>query len=218
MILAAGRGERLRPITDALPKALVEVAGEPLLERHLKSVRAAGISQVVINLGWLGGQIRERVGTGARYGLQVSYSDEGTNVLETGGGIHKALPLLGDQPFLVVNADIYTDIALPPAPLSDEFCGHLVLVPTPAHKVHGDFDLVEGRVCNGDQPAYTFSGIAVYRPEFFADCASGRFPLAPMLRSAAAAGQLSGEIYAGTWRDVGTPESLAELNRSLMPS
>ena len=117
MILAAGRGERLRPITDALPKALVEVAGESLLERHLRAVRAAGISEVVINLGWLGAKIRERVGTGASYDLQVSYSDESDNVLETGGGIHNALPLLGDLPFLVVNADVYTDYALPPAPL-----------------------------------------------------------------------------------------------------
>ncbi len=218
MILAAGRGERLRPITDTLPKALVEVAGGSLLERHLRAVRAAGISEVVINLGWLGGQIRERVGTGSKYDLQVSYSDEGDNVLETGGGIHNALPLLGDQPFLVVNADIYTEFALPPKPLSDDVCGHLVLVPTPAHKARGDFDLAGQRVRNGDRPAYTFSGIAVYRPEFFAGCARGRFPLAPMLKSAAAAGRLSGEIYAGTWRDVGTPESLAELNRSLMPS
>ena len=217
MILAAGRGERLRPITDALPKALVEVAGESLLERHLNAVHAAGIGQVVINLGWLGGQIRDRIGNGANYGLQVSYSDEGDNVLETGGGIHNALPLLGDQPFLVVNADVYTDMSLPVAPLADDVVGHLVLVPTPAHKARGDFDLSRQRICNSDTPAYTFSGIAVYRPEFFAGCASGRFALAPMLRSAADARQLSGEVYAGTWRDVGTPARLSELNRSLIP-
>jgi MurNAc alpha-1-phosphate uridylyltransferase len=217
MILAAGRGERLRPITDALPKALVEVGGESLLERHLKAVRAAGVRQVVINLGWLGEQIRERVGTGANYGLQVAYSDEGDNVLETGGGIHNALPLLGDQPFLVVNADIYTDIMPPVLPLAEDVDGHLVLVPTPAHKARGDFDLDGQRIGNSDSPAFTFSGIAVYRPEFFAGCARGRFALAPMLRRAAGAGRLSGEVYAGTWIDAGTPERLAELNRSLMP-
>lgn len=212
MILAAGRGERLRPITDGIPKPLVEVRGKSLLERHLEHVRSAGITEVVINIDWLGDMIRECVGTGERYGLEVAYSDETGNVLETGGGIHKALPLLGDEPFLVVNADVYTDMPVPEVDLAGNEVGHLVLVPTPDYSLHGDFDLDDGLVRNSDQPRYTFSGVAIYRPEFFAGCEPGRFPLAPMLREAADAGRLSGSVYHGDWADVGTPERLAALN------
>jgi MurNAc alpha-1-phosphate uridylyltransferase len=213
MILAAGRGERLRPLTEDIPKALVEVQGRSLLERHLDNISVAGIETVVINLGWLGECIAERIGSGHDYGLNVVYSPEGDNILETGGGIHRALPLLGKEPFLVVNADVYTDMPLPPAELSEDDGGHLVLVPTPAHKERGDFDLHGSRVIDSDEPVLTFSGIAVYRPEFFADCEAGRFPLAPMLKTAARAGALSGSLYEGLWEDVGTPERLAELNR-----
>ncbi len=141
------------------------------------------------------------------------YSPEGDDILETGGGIHRALPLLGRDPFLVVNADIYTDMPLPPAELEGSDLGHLVLVPRPAHKQHGDFDLQDGRICDSADAAYTFSGVAVYRPDLFADCEPGRFPLAPMLRSAARTGRLAGSLYEGLWEDVGTPERLAELNR-----
>jgi len=213
MILAAGRGERLRPLTENTPKALVEVQDRSLLERHLDRLAAAGIETVVINLGWLGDRIAERVGSGDEYGLNVIYSPEGDDILETGGGINRALPLLGPDPFLVVNADIYTDMPLPPAGLAGADMGHLVLVPRPAHKERGDFDLRDGRVCESDDAAYTFSGVAVYRPEFFAGCKAGRFPLAPMLRAAARAGRLAGSLYEGLWEDVGTPERLAELNR-----
>jgi MurNAc alpha-1-phosphate uridylyltransferase len=213
MILAAGRGERLRPLTENTPKALVEVRGRSLLERHLDRLAAAGIDTVVINLGWLGERIAERVGSGHGYGLDVIYSPEGDNILETGGGIHRALPLLGADPFLVVNADIYTDMSLPPAVLADADVGHLVLVPRPAHKERGDFDLRNGRVCESDNPDHTFSGVAVYRPEFFAGCEPGRFPLAPMLRAAARSGRMAGSLYEGLWEDVGTPERLADLNR-----
>jgi MurNAc alpha-1-phosphate uridylyltransferase len=212
MILAAGRGERLRPITESVPKALVEVQGEPLLERHLRSASAAGVETVVINLGWLGDKIVERIGSGSRFGLNVIYSPEGDDILETGGGIHRALAMLGDEPFLVINADIYTDMPLPPCALKDGDLGHLVLVPTPAHKDGGDFGLDNGRVRNEGDLLQTFSGVAVYRPEFFNGCSSGRFPLAPMLRSAADADRISGELYTGLWRDVGTPERLRELN------
>jgi len=212
MILAAGRGERLRPITDRMPKALLEVRGMSLLERHLKAVKAAGVENVVINLGWLGELITERVGSGSRYGLSVVYSPEGEDILETGGGIHRALPLLGSDKFLVVNADVYTDMPVPKH-LPEDSDGHLVFVPKPAHKEHGDFDLIEGRVENGENPSLTFSGIAIYRPEFFADCEPGRFPLAPMLRSAADESRLTGTVYNGVWEDVGTPERLQELNR-----
>jgi len=212
MILAAGRGERLRPVTDATPKALVEVRGQSLLERHLDAVKAAGVDNVVINLGWLGEQVADRVGTGARYGLSVAYSPEGEDILETGGGIHRALPMLGDAAFLVVNADVYTDMPLPTA-LDDDADGHLVLVPKPAYKECGDFDLVEGRVANSETPSLTFSGVALYRPEFFADCTPGRFPLAPMLRRAADDSRLTGSVYEGMWEDVGSAERLEELNR-----
>jgi MurNAc alpha-1-phosphate uridylyltransferase len=214
MILAAGRGERLRPVTDEVPKALVEVKGRSLLERHLDRMKDAGVGTVVINLGWLGEQIVSRVGGGQAYGVDVVYSPEGDNILETGGGIHRALPMLGTDPFLVINADIITDMPLPPAsPRDDDLC-HLVLVPTPAHKAHGDFDLQGDRVVESEQASLTFSGVAIYRPEFFADCEPGRFPLAPMLKSAARAGKVKGSCYEGLWEDVGTPERLSRLNRN----
>ena len=213
MILAAGRGERLRPLTDDCPKALVEVAGMSLLERHLVRLRAGGIRDVVINLGWRGEQILQRVGSGERYGLAVTYSPENDNILETGGGIRRALPMLGTDPFWVIYADVYTDFRLREQPLAAGLMGHLVLVPRPCHRDDGDFDLDGGRVVNGPDRPYTFSGIAVYRPEFFADHAPGRFPLAPLLRAAADQGLLSGERFAGEWHDVGTPERLAALNR-----
>jgi MurNAc alpha-1-phosphate uridylyltransferase len=211
MILAAGRGERLRPLTDKIPKSLVEVRGQSLLERHLENVRRAGVTTVVINLGWLGDEIVERIGSGARYDLEILYSQEGDDILETGGGIHKALPQLGSDPFLVVNADIYTDMPIPDVRLGDSDLGHLVMVPTPDYREHGDFDIEDGRIRNGQKPAHTFSGVALYRPEFFDGCEAGRFPLAPMLREAADRGQLTGSLYEGLWADVGTPERLAAL-------
>jgi MurNAc alpha-1-phosphate uridylyltransferase len=212
MILAAGRGERLRPLTETVPKSLVEVKGEPLLERQLRSLRAGGIETVVINLGWLGRKILERIGSGERFGVDVIYSQEGDNILETGGGIHRALPMLGSEPFLVVNADIYTDMPVPEIELKDEDLAHLVLVPTPADKEAGDFALAGDRVRNEGDVMHTFSGVSIYRPEFFADCEPGIYSVVPMLRAAADAGRVSGSVYAGLWRDVGTPERLAELN------
>lgn len=213
MILAAGRGERLRPITDDLPKALVEVAGRSLLERHLLRLKECGVDEVIINLGWHGEKILQRVGSGERYGLSVTYSPEGENILETGGGIQRALPMLGTEPFWVINADVFTDYPLPARGLASGMLGNLVLVPRPAHREQGDFGLENGRVSNGPGHPFTFSGIAIYRPEFFADAKPGRFPLAPLLREAAEQRLLSGELYQGTWHDVGTPQRLAELNR-----
>jgi MurNAc alpha-1-phosphate uridylyltransferase len=212
MILAAGRGERLRPLTDSTPKALAEVRGQSLLERHLRAMQLAGIETVVINLGWLGEQIAERVGSGADYGLNVIYSPEYDGILETGGGIQRALPMLGSEPFLVVNADIFTDMPMPTADFDAQTLGKLVLVSTPAHKAHGDFDVVDGRLRNAAKPQLTFSGVAVYRPEFFADCSAGRFSVAPMLRAAADANQLAASEFTGTWADVGTIERLEALN------
>ena len=211
MLLAAGRGERLRPLTDKVPKSLVEVRGETLLERHLANLSGAGIRSVVINLGWLGDRIVERVGSGGHYGLDVLYSQEGGNVLETGGGIHKALPMLGDGPFLVINADIYTDMPVPRIELADEHVGHLVMVPSPVYRDGGDFDIEDGLIRNGETQRLTFSGVAMYRPAFFDGCEPGRFPLAPMLREAADNGLLSGSLYEGLWADIGTPERLKAL-------
>jgi len=214
MILAAGRGERLRPITDSVPKCLVEVRGQSLLERHLEHVSKAGIKDVVINLGWLGEQIVERVGSGSEYGLNILYSDEGDDVLETGGGIHKALPILGSEPFLVLNADIFTEMPVPEITLRDNALGHLVLVPTPDYRAVGDFDLKRGSIRNGDSPALTFSGAAMYRPEFFGGCEAGRFSIVPLMRAAADAGRLQGSLYEGGWADVGTPERLAAIDNN----
>jgi MurNAc alpha-1-phosphate uridylyltransferase len=213
MILAAGRGERLRPLTDDIPKAMVEVRGEKLIDRHLSMFARAGIKTVVINLGWLGEQIVDHVESGAQFGLRVAYSPEYDEVLETGGGIARALPMLGRAPFWVVNADIYTDFELPGSELGAELQAELVLVPTPGHKSRGDFALVDGRTRNSAQPGLTYSGIARYRPEFFAAAGGGRFSVAPMLREAADAGTLGGTLHEGSWEDVGTPERLASLNR-----
>jgi MurNAc alpha-1-phosphate uridylyltransferase len=212
MILAAGRGERLRPVTDTTPKALVEVRGERLIDRHLRMLEGANVRTVVINLGWLGEQIVEHVGSGEQFGLQVVYSPEYDNVLETGGGICRALPMLGSEAFWVVNGDIYTDMSLPQNKLADDLPGHLILVPTPAHKSKGDFDLHNDRVRFSASPGLTFSGIARYRPSFFEGAEDGHFPLAPMLFEAAKRGRLGGSLYEGLWEDIGSPERLALLN------
>ena len=209
MLLAAGRGMRMRPLTDTTPKALIEVHGRPLLGRHLERLAAAGINEVVINLGWLGHRIRSFVGDGRAWDLRVRYSDEGDKILETGGGIHKALHLLGDEPFVVVNADILSDMPFP-AELDDDSDAHLMLVPTPTYRPAGDFGLDGGRLTNA--PDYTYAGVTLYRPSFFAGCEAGRFSVVPLWREAARDGRLSGSLYTGPWADVGTPERLAEIN------
>jgi N-acetyl-alpha-D-muramate 1-phosphate uridylyltransferase len=222
MILAAGRGERMRPLTDRTPKPLLEVGGERLIERHLKRLAGAGYTKIVINLSWLGSQIRQAIGNGQRYGVDVRYSDEGPTALETGGGIFKALPMLGRGPFLVVNGDIWTDYPLLPAPLAADCLAHLVLVPNPPQHARGDFSLEEGVVLAGEAERHTFSGIAVYRREFFTGCEPGRFPLLPLLKRAIGERRLTGELYRGRWHDLGTPERLAafdaELRQGLSPA
>ena len=215
MILAAGRGERLRPLTDTIPKALVEIAGESLLERHLRMLARAGIKNVVINLDWLGEQIIDRIGEGQRFGLQVTYSPEFDGVLETAGGIHRALPMLGSKPFWVVNADVYTDMDLPEIHLAGDYLAHTLLVPTPEFKSHGDFDLKNGELVNSKQPRLTFSGIALYRPEFFRQMTPGRAPLAPLLRDGADSAQISASMLEGVWEDIGTPDRLERVRRQL---
>lgn len=216
MILAAGKGERLRPLTLHTPKPLVRAGGVPLIEYHLRGLAAAGFSEVVINHAWLGQQIEDHLGDGARFGLTIRYSPEG-EPLETGGGIFQALPLLGDQPFVLINGDIFTDY--PFAELRRPLNGlaHLVLVDNPGHHQAGDFALTDAQVtdaCEG-QPSLTYSGIAVLAPALFRDCAPGAFKLAPLLRQAMANGQVSGEHYGGCWVDVGTHERLAQVEQLL---
>jgi MurNAc alpha-1-phosphate uridylyltransferase len=215
MVLAAGRGQRMQPLTDAMPKPLLQVNEQPLLDFHLHALARAGVRDIVINVAWLQQQIREHVGAGATYGLQVHYSDEGDTALETGGGIFRALPWLGDAPFWIVNGDIHVDFDFEPPALQPETLAHLYLTPNPAHNPAGDFSLEGSSVVNTGPAMLTYTGIAVLRPELFAGCVEGVFPLAPLLRGAAAAGNVAGELLPGSWCDVGTPERLAELDRRL---
>ena len=216
MILAAGKGERMRPLTLHTPKPLIRVGGVPLIEFHLRALAVAGFKEVVINHAWLGQQIEDYLGDGQRYGLSLSYSAEG-EPLETGGGIYRALPLLGDEPFLVVNGDIWTDCDF--ASLHRPIAGlaHLVLAANPAHHPAGDFCLDDGTVRDAEAgvETLTYSGIAVLHPRLFAGCSAGAFKLAPLLRQAMAVGQVSGERLQGHWVDVGTVERLAEVESLL---
>lgn len=216
MILAAGKGERLRPLTLHTPKPLVPVAGVPLIEYHLRALAAAGITEVVINHAWLGQQIEDHLGDGARFGVHIRYSAE-NEPLETGGGIFRALPLLGREPFVLVNGDIWTDYCFTALPSCLAGLAHLVLVDNPAHHPEGDFVLQDGQVLGSSAglPSLTYSGLAVLSPQLFAGCAEGAFKLAPLLRQAMDAGQVSGEYYLGHWVDVGTHERLAEVEQLL---
>ena len=217
MILAAGRGERLRPLTDATPKPLVEVAGEALLERHLRRLARSGFAQAVINVSHLAEKITARFGDGARYGLRIDWSRE-AEALETAGGIAQARALLGEAPFLLVNGDIWCDYDF--ARLRDFALGarlaHLVLVPNPPQHPAGDFSLAGAIVGSASAPRYTYAGIAVLSPRLVAGIAAGqKTPLAPLLRAAAERGAATGELYEGRWSDVGTAERLARLEAEL---
>ncbi len=212
LVLAAGRGERLRPLTDTSPKPLIPVAGKPLIGYHLEALAKAGVRDVVINLSWLGERIKETLADGRQYGVSISYSEEGPVPLETGGGIFKALPLLGPAPFLVVNSDVFTDINLGSVTLADDADACLVFVPNPSHNSRGDFALNGDVVEDRDPRRFTYSGVGVYRPEFFAGCSPGKFPLLPLLKRAIAARRLRGVLHQGEWCDVGTPERLATLD------
>ncbi len=215
MILAAGKGERLRPLTLHTPKPLVRAGGVPLIEYHLRAIRSAGFESVVINHAWLGQQIEDHLGDGHQWGLNISYSPEG-EPLETGGGIFRALPLLGDEPFLVVNGDIWVDFDFSSLMKPLKGLAHLVLVDNPPHHPGGDFALVDGHVHDdAAQPRLTYSGIAVLHPQLFASCTDGAFKLAPLLRDAMAKGLVTGERFAGRWVDVGTHERLAEVEQIL---
>ncbi|RLU10121.1 mannose-1-phosphate guanylyltransferase [Pseudomonas prosekii] len=211
MILAAGKGERMRPLTLTTPKPLVRAGGVPLIEYHLQALAAAGFTEVVINHAWLGQQIEDYLGDGSRFGLSIQYSPEG-EPLETGGGIFRALPLLGDEAFVVVNGDIWTDYDFRALRQPIAGLAHLVLADNPVHHPNGDFILVDGQVRDADADAQTltYSGIAVLHPQLFEGCSAGAFKLAPLFRKAMAAGQVTGERLEGQWVDVGTYERLAE--------
>ena len=220
MILAAGRGERLRPLTDHTPKPLIEVGDKPLIEHHLERLAAAGITRVVINLAHLGEQIRQHLGSGARWGLTIEYSVEGERAeeaLETAGGIRQALDRLGSR-FLLINGDVLTDIDYADflrRGLPADSLAHLLLVDNPPHNPSGDFALRDGRLETQDDDRLTYSGIGLFRRELFADLPPGRRALGPVLREAIAAGQVTGEHHPGDWLDVGTKERLAEARRRM---
>jgi MurNAc alpha-1-phosphate uridylyltransferase len=211
MILAAGKGERMRPLTLTTPKPLIRAGGVPLIEYHLRALAAAGFTEIVINHAWLGQQIEDYLGDGSQYGVRIQYSPEG-EPLETGGGIFRALPLLGDEAFVVVNGDIWTDYDF--SVLHQPIVGlaHLVLANNPDHHPAGDFQLIDGQVRDAQPEAatLTYSGIAVLHPQLFEGCSAGAFKLAPLLRTAMANGQVSGERLNGQWVDVGTHERLAQ--------
>ncbi len=216
MILAAGRGERMRPLTDRTPKPLLKVQEKPLLVHHLMALKRAGVSQVVINHAWLGEQIEALIGDGTEHGLQVTYSPEPAGGLETAGGIFRALPLLGSEPFIVVNGDIWCDYPFKELPPQLEGVAHLIMVDNPIQHPKGDFSLNERQLSLSANNALTYSGIAVLHPDFFAKCQAGRYPLAPLLREQIVKKRVSGEYYPGAWCDVGTPERLHQLNLQLI--
>ena len=232
MLLAAGRGERMRPLTDHVPKPLLMVGGKPLIVWHIERLARAGITELVINHAHLGAQIENVLGDGSRYGVDIHYSPEHPSALETAGGIANALHLLGNRPFAVINGDIYCDYDfahLPACAAALQASGdtaHLVLVNNPPHNANGDFNLHKGRLLpTGDQrlttndSKLTFSGIGIYKPALFADIARGtKAPLAPLLRAQIVLDRVSGEHHRGLWMDVGTAERLAELDKLIRSS
>lgn len=220
MILAAGRGERMRPLTDTTPKPLLPVAGKPMIQYHIEALAAAGVRDIVINLAWLGNQIRSALGDGAQFGVRIEYSDEGDAALETGGGVFKALPSLAGasakDPFVVVSGDVWTEYPLLDGvkKLRASDVAHFVLVPNPDFHTRGDFGLADGRLVDGGE-RYTYANIGVFRPEFFAGCQPGRFPLAPLMFEWTRKNRVSGELYRGAWHNVGTLQQLQWLNREV---
>ncbi|MCU7834443.1 MAG: nucleotidyltransferase family protein [gamma proteobacterium symbiont of Taylorina sp.] len=221
MILAAGRGERMRPLTDNLPKPLLQVAGKSLIEYHIEALVKAGTTQLVVNHAWLGEKIEAHLGDGSQYGAAIIYSRE-DQALETAGGIIKALDILGDEPFIVVNGDIYTDYSFDSLKYfvtsfkNNQQTAHLILVPNPPHHIKGDFycqdNILSEQKNNLKGQRFTFSGIACYKPEFFKNLPAGKQALGPLLRSAMSIQMVSGEIYEGLWCDIGTPQRLEEIN------
>ncbi|HEY9268354.1 MAG TPA: nucleotidyltransferase family protein [Methylotenera sp.] len=218
MILAAGRGERMRPLTDHTPKPLLKVGGKPLIVWHLQRLAAAGFKDVVINHAHLGQQIEAALGDGGEWGVRIQYSPEKI-ALETAGGIANAMPLLGNAPFLVVNGDVYTDIDFGALNLMPNHLAHLVMVDNPPQHAAGDFTLCNGKLSVEGNEKLTFSGIGIYQPSLFASIARGEAAkLAPLLKAAMAQGLVSGSHHRGAWHDVGTPERLQALDSQLLTS
>jgi len=215
MLLAAGRGERMRPLTATVPKPLLEVGGKALIVWHLERLARGGVTEVAINISWLGEKLRAALGDGAGLGLRIAWFDEGPEPLETAGGIRNALAFFGAEPFAVINADVYTEMPLPPAAPAPGRLAQLVLVPNPPQHPRGDFGLECGELRLDGPRRYTFSGIASYRPALFAGLSPGRRALKPVLDRAAHAGLVGAEVFRGRWADVGTPERLAALAASL---
>jgi MurNAc alpha-1-phosphate uridylyltransferase len=215
MILAAGRGERMRPLTDHTPKPLLKVGGKSLIVWHLQRLALAGFKEIVINYAHLGQQIEAALGDGSEWGFHILYSPE-EKALETAGGIANALPLLGAEPFLVVNGDVFTDVNFSSLKLQPPNLAHLVMVNNPPQHPQGDFAISAGKLAENGDMRYTFSGIGVYHPQLFAEVKKGEpAKLAPLLREAMAAGLVSAEHYSGVWHDIGTPERLAELDKAM---
>ena len=215
LIFAAGRGERMRPLTERTPKPLLGAGGKRLVEWHLEALARAGIRDVVLNLSHLADQFPPALGDGSRWNLRIRYSEEGPEPLETGGGMLRALPLLGEAPFIAVNGDIWTDFDFATLPEEPEGIAHLVLVDNPPQHPGGDFVLRDGRVHDEPAPRLTFAGIGVYRPELLRDANPGKFSMVPHLRAAMRRGAVRGVHFRGDWTDVGTPERLAALDRRL---
>jgi MurNAc alpha-1-phosphate uridylyltransferase len=216
MILAAGRGERMGALTAKTPKPLLKVAGRYLIEHVIHRLKSAGIDEIVINVSYLAQQIKTALGYGDRYGVTLAYSEE-TERLETGGGIYRALPLLGDAPFLVVSADIMTDFSFAHLPKSPHSLAHLVLVDNPAFHPQGDFGLETGIIKMQARPRLTFANIGVYRPELFSSCHETYFPLNQLLYPAIRRCQITGEYFQGTWFNIGLPEEFIKVNHQLGP-
>jgi len=215
MILCAGRGERMRPLTDSTPKPLLLVAGKPLVQYHIEKLVQAGVTEIVINHAWLGEQIEDTLGDGRRWDVNIRYSAE-SEALETAGGIIKALSLLGDEPFIVVNGDVWSDYPFERLLKLAPEKAHLILVKNPEHNKQGDFSLAkDGLLTEEGNEKFTFSGVSVMNPVLFFELKSAIIPLAPLLRQAIAQQQVSGELYQGEWVDVGTPERLAKLDQSV---
>jgi N-acetyl-alpha-D-muramate 1-phosphate uridylyltransferase len=217
MILAAGRGERMRPFTDTRPKPLAELGGKPLIQHHVEQLAAAGVKRIVINIAWLGSQIPLALGNGERFGVEICYSDEGPTPLDTGGGIFKALPLLGTDPFWVVSADLFTDYRIydPLKALAANDLAHLVMVENPDFHPRGDFCLADRRISETVGTRFTYASIALLRPALFSDAPLGVFSIVPLLIDAMRKGRVSGELFHGVWHNIGTLAQLASLDRSL---
>lgn len=211
MILAAGRGLRMRPLTDHTPKPLLRVKDHPLIVHHIIALAKIGIQDIVINVGHLGHKIVEALGHGESFGVHIQYSYEDP-ILETGGGVAKALPLLGTEPFIVVSGDIFTDYPFQQLPKAPGKLLHIVLVDNPPHNPKGDFALNAGLVCEYGERLLNFAGIYVYRPEFFRGCPTGGFPINTLLKPAIQKQQVTGEYYQGVWHNIGTPEQLAQVH------